>query len=226
MAKVTKPILDRPPMTCADWKTANHYDNLQKGDEKAQKAYREAVEEGKPTGEVFRKAVSQTSKEFYLGLVEDLDAAIAELQRLSELIEERYQEAEDVPRLIELRGALDEFNYMISDIEKTTGPLRKVEEEETGEEGAGEGEGRAKVKFTGEGIPMDPVDRADALRRLQSVANYFRTAEPHSPITFLVERAIAWAGMGLDQWLMEVVKDEAVLSHIRETLGVKAPESY
>ena len=77
-----------------------------------------------------------------------------------------------------------------------------------------------KVAFTGEGIPLEPVDRADALRRLQAVAAYFRKAEPHSPIAFLIDRAIRWGNLSLDQWLMEVVKDTAVLGTVRETLGL------
>lgn len=71
---------------------------------------------------------------------------------------------------------------------------------------------------------MQPVDREDALERLRAVAGYFRKAEPHSPVTYLVERAIAWAAMPLDQWLAEVVKDEGSLAHIRETLGVRPQE--
>lgn len=225
-AKVTKPALDRPPLTHADWKMANYYDNLQKGGEKEKKAFDEAMAEGKASGEIFRKAVSQTSKEFYQNFVEDVDAAMAELEKLNAMIEDKYREAEELPVFSQMRKTLEEVNHMVSDIEKITGPLRATDEvpTEEGATGAGEEGGPKRAKFTGDGVPLEPMDRSDAIRRLQAVATYFRSTEPHSPVTYLVERAIYWSGISLEQWLEEVVKDSSTLSMIRETLGVKPPE--
>jgi type VI secretion system protein ImpA len=54
---------------------------------------------------------------------------------------------------------------------------------------------------------------------LAEVADFFRQTEPHSPVSYLVQRAVKWGNMPLESWLQEVVKDESVLSQIRETLG-------
>jgi type VI secretion system protein ImpA len=204
-----------------DWDQANYVDNLRG---KQQEAYEQAISEGKPTGELFARAVSLTPVSFYQKFVEDLDECHEELRLLNELIEQRYQETEQLPILSGVRGALEGVERMVRDIEKIHGKLRKSEEaEEEQPEEAAEGEAVGavrKVAFTGEGIPLEPVDRADALRRLQAVAAYFRKAEPHSPIAFLIDRAIRWGNLSLDQWLMEVVKDHAVLGTVRETLGL------
>ncbi|MCC6345457.1 MAG: type VI secretion system protein TssA [Bryobacterales bacterium] len=203
-----------------DWDQANYVDNL-KG--KQQEAYDQAISEGQPTGELFARAVSLTPVSFYQKYVEDLDECHEELRLLNELIEQRYQDTEQLPILSGVRGAIEGIERMVRDIEKIHGKLRKsdeVEEEQTGEaEGEDVGVAR-KAAFTGEGIPLEPVDRADAMRRLQAVAAYFRKAEPHSPIAFLIDRAIHWGNLSLDQWLMEVVKDQAVLGAVRETLGL------
>ena len=45
-------------------------------------------------------------------------------------------------------------------------------------------------------------------------------SEPHSPVSYLVQRAVKWGNMPLDSWLQEVIKDEIVLANLRETLGV------
>ena len=82
------------------------------------------------------------------------------------------------------------------------------------------GPGVVMVRATG----IDPVDRADALRRLGAVAAFFRRTEPHSPVAYLVQRAIRWADMPLDVWLREVVANDDVLSRVKETLGIKEPE--
>lgn len=225
--KVTKASHGDVPLTHADWEMGNYLDHELKG--KSAEAYQQAIDEGKPTGETFRKGVAGTPRSFYENFLEDLDAATAELDQINRFLEEYYREAEDVPYLSDVGRALSKMGEMIGEIEKVTGPLRKAE---PSEEGAAEAEGAMeeggqvvrRAAFTGEGIPATPVDRDDALNRLRAVAAYFRKAEPHSPVTYLVERAIAWAAMPLDQWLAEIIKDEGQLAHIRETLGVKPAE--
>jgi len=70
-------------------------------------------------------------------------------------------------------------------------------------------------------MPLMPQDRADALCRLAAVAEYFRKTEPHSPVAYLVQRAVRWGEMPLEEWLREVIHDESVLGQLRETLGLK-----
>jgi len=49
-----------------------------------------------------------------------------------------------------------------------------------------------------------PAGRADAYRRLESLADYLETLEPHSPVPRLVRRAVAWGNMSFDQLLVEL----------------------
>ena len=53
------------------------------------------------------------------------------------------------------------------------------------------------------------------------MADYFRRTEPHSPVSYLVQRAITWGQMPLDAWLHDVIKDVNTLASLRETLGLK-----
>ncbi|MEO7057171.1 MAG: type VI secretion system protein TssA, partial [Caldimonas sp.] len=62
--------------------------------------------------------------------------------------------------------------------------------------------------------------RADALRQLRAVADFFRRTEPHSPVAYLAERGAQWGEMPLHEWLRSVVKDQGVLAQIEELLGV------
>ena len=70
-------------------------------------------------------------------------------------------------------------------------------------------------------MTLEPHNRADALRRLEALAVYFRQTEPHSPVSYLVQRAVRWGEMPLEAWLQDVINDEGVLSRVRETLGLK-----
>jgi type VI secretion system protein ImpA len=62
-------------------------------------------------------------------------------------------------------------------------------------------------------------NRQDALKRLADLAEFFRKTEPHSPISYLVQRAVKWGEMPLETWLQDVIKDETVLFQLRQTLG-------
>ncbi|MBH2011056.1 MAG: type VI secretion system protein TssA, partial [Xanthomonadaceae bacterium] len=59
-----------------------------------------------------------------------------------------------------------------------------------------------------------------ALRALNDIAGFFRRTEPHSPVAYLLDRAVAWADMPLEQWLAEVIRDESTLASIRERVGL------
>ncbi|MNH43305.1 hypothetical protein D3C79_1051750 [compost metagenome] len=58
------------------------------------------------------------------------------------------------------------------------------------------------------------------MRQLKEIAAFFRHSEPHSPVAYLLERAVTWADMPLDQWLTEIIDDEGMLGRIRERIGV------
>jgi type VI secretion system protein ImpA len=64
------------------------------------------------------------------------------------------------------------------------------------------------------------------LRRLAAVAEYFRQHEPHSPVSYLVQRAVRWGEMSLEDWLREVINDRGVLAYVlQDTLGLKEENS-
>jgi type VI secretion system protein ImpA len=91
------------------------------------------------------------------------------------------------------------------------------EEAEAGEEGLGE---EAAAGAPGARIGGPVASRQQALRQLSQVAAFFRQTEPHSPISYLVQRAVRWGDMPLEDLLKEVVKSSDALEHIWETLGI------
>ncbi len=72
------------------------------------------------------------------------------------------------------------------------------------------------------GVTGPIASRAQALQRLQEVADYFRRTEPHSPVAYLADKAVQWGNMPLHEWLRVVLKDAGSLSHVEELLGVPA----
>ena len=64
-------------------------------------------------------------------------------------------------------------------------------------------------------------NREQAFRQLGELAEYFRQTEPHSPTSYLLERAIQWGHLSLPE-LMSVLMghDPSALNHIDALIGV------
>ncbi len=49
--------------------------------------------------------------------------------------------------------------------------------------------------------------RDEALRLVAEVSLFFKKTEPHSPIYYLLDRAVRWGSIPLDQWLNEMINE-------------------
>jgi type VI secretion system protein ImpA len=85
--------------------------------------------------------------------------------------------------------------------------------------------GAAATRGRSAGLASGVASRAEALARLSEVARFFRDTEPHSPVSRLIERAVRWGNMSFEDLLRDVVKSDAALNEIWDTLGVKPPDS-
>lgn len=66
--------------------------------------------------------------------------------------------------------------------------------------------------------------REDAYKRLNEAADYLLKAEPHSPVPYLIKRAISWGDMPLPQLLGELILDPNYGSAIVALLGMQPPQ--
>ena len=65
------------------------------------------------------------------------------------------------------------------------------------------------------------VNRDHAFKELRKIADYFRETEPHSPISFLLERAIRWGYLSLPELFEEMIGgDNSMLGHINQLTGM------
>jgi type VI secretion system protein ImpA len=66
--------------------------------------------------------------------------------------------------------------------------------------------------------------RAEAYRRLVEASDYLVRTEPHSPVPYLVKRAIGWGNLNLQDLLPELVRNNSELSDIYRLLQIGRPE--
>lgn len=63
--------------------------------------------------------------------------------------------------------------------------------------------------------------RITALRAIEEASLFFRKTEPHSPIPYLLEKALLWGKMTFPDLLSELVHDEVTRRQIYQLTGIK-----
>ena len=195
------------------WEESRLVENLGVRDPKAKE---EALAEGKLSGEAWDKAARASGQTFYLNLFGQIQEAQGAFETLGQRVDLRF--SGESPNIRDLRDAIAGCAELAQQM------LRSVGLDPRLEASAATAPTLHLDAFetpTPTPTPGGPIaSRAEAIRRLREVANYFREHEPHSPVGPLAERAARWGEMPLGQWLSRVVKDEATLNQLQELLDI------
>lgn len=189
-----------------------------------------ALKEGKINAEIFqRSAVLTTTEHLQLRLREISDSleACAALKRVMQQLMEH-----DAPNFSSLKDSLERALQLVEKLLKDRGI-------ETAVSNPTLADATANVALTSiaastdagtfmdsptsppEALRTAPLSREEAFAMLTGVAQFFKQTEPHSPVPYLLERAIKWGNMPLESWLADVIKDSNVVDGIKEVLGTK-----
>lgn len=212
-----------------DYEDSKKFDipeNIDTLDSSDQQKYRElqaqAEKENRVTADKWRKAKAASRRAFYETLFFTLEECWAEYKELNRVIEEKF-DRNQMPGLTNLKKSLDDIQTIVKKLLED----KRAEEPDAANDTAAETGADATetgaasgAKTTGAAAAAGAIqNRQDAIKRLADLAEYFRQTEPHSPISYLVTRAVKWGEMPLEMWLQDVIKDEAVLFQLRQTLG-------
>jgi type VI secretion system protein ImpA len=86
--------------------------------------------------------------------------------------------------------------------------------------GAGAAEAAASGASTGGAINS----RAEALKQLSNISLFFRRTEPHSPLSYIIEKAVRWGDMSLGELMQELIPDSGSRSTYSSLTGVSTNE--
>lgn len=232
-------LTNNDPLNFIQWEESKEFDIpenievLEYNEQQKMVALRaQAEEEQRVTGERWRKAKAGTKRAFYEELNSTIEECWSEFQLLDRTTDDKF--GNQTPGLGKLKKSLDAIRDSVKRLlqekrEQEPDPSdfpSELEDDEAllsldGANGAG-----GRTYQSGVAVAVGAIrNRQDALKRLSEVADFFRQTEPHSPVSYLVQRAVKWGNMPLEMWLQEVVKDDSVLSQIRETLGVEEKDS-
>lgn len=168
---------------------------------------KQAIEDGKVTGEDFDAAFAATSKAFYVGLHDAIAAANETLYASQQFCEEKY--GDDGPGFGKLRTALEEVGQVIDSL---LNEKRKLEPDPVEEEVAVEEEqpieaepepeaveqivevAAPKVKKS-KALSAEPESWDDAISRIQACAQFLHKERPSSPVAYLLQAAVRMGEM-------------------------------
>ncbi len=184
----------------------------------------ERIAAGAMNTELFQKAVAETSTEFYRDLYEDLNAAIEEFAGMGNALDAAAGSV--APPTSAIRTALENVLDAIKDVARGKLPAAPIDEniepsEESGETSSGENSDSGEDRGSGERLPTIR-NRNDALRAIETLAEYFRRSEPHSMIPYALEQAVRWGRMSLPELFAELIPDDNPREALFKQVGIRA----
>jgi type VI secretion system protein ImpA len=205
---------DSVPLTWADAERALYYENLEKSHpESAATAYSTGV----VTHPQFLMSASLTPAAFYGPVAHDLTEARAALDDLEETLVQ-LAGAEHTPSFGQLQTALQAISSFVGRI-----LAERVQGGEIPAATAGfEGMEHAFSPFSADalGVPGSIASRSEAFLRLREAAEFLHRTEPHSPVPYLVMRAVSWEHMELADLFGELLRNSSDLAAIHSLLGM------
>jgi len=171
----------------------------------------------------FLASVAATPAAWFVRLAADLDALGDAVEELGAVLDERCGiEAPSLRTLRDFVSVVRDFAGTIVDERVRKGELMSETAEPRLHVAGGENDTAAAA-----GAAAAPLvrsggigSRAEAYARLREVADYLMRTEPHSPVPYLVLRAVAWGDMTVVELYEELFQRNADLTTIYALLGI------
>ena len=159
----------------------------------------------------FQNAVSETGKDHFIQLDKSLAQAIENYAQLTAKLEEKC--GADAPPSSNIKNALQNYQDQLRQVAQHVLRTQVVEAQEndsTTSETTDSNNTNGAIR-----------SREAALNKLLEVADYFQAAEPHSPLPYVLQRAVRWGRMPLPELIKEMISDEQALRSVFDLTGIE-----
>lgn len=181
------------------------------------KAYQDG--KSKIPKEDFDKAIHQTPVQLCVANVELLDQCAQEWMTLVKALNEKM--GSSAPGLTSVRDALENCRGVAKMLLQSKGGA-PVEEAAPAADGQAVADG---APAAGGGAARPPASRAEAYRQLAQAATTLQVLEPHSPIPYLVQKAVELGSLPFPELMRRLIRDANVLTELNRELGIKGEEA-
>lgn len=173
----------------------------------------------------FDDLLDSTSVELLAARVEAAENSLAQLKSLVEVMDRRL--GSDAPSLINLGTAINECLQLMREElsrrqppEETTTDDDASDAAEPGTAGDGSANGHRPAASSAE---SQINSRAQAYAQLKQAADLLQRLEPHSPIPYLVHRAVELGRLPFPALMQQLIRDTNILTELNRELGIEEP---
>jgi type VI secretion system protein ImpA len=158
-----------------------------------------------------KKVIGPEKLETFIDLSEDAIQGLAELDGLIESLTEKM--GPEAPRLETLRQALSAgsrfLEHVVAQKSPASGPAVVSAEE------------RGTSPVVSAGLPAQaPSNRAEVYRQLAQAAEVLQQLEPHSPVPYLIRRAVELGDLPFPDMIRKLIREATVLAELDRELGI------
>jgi type VI secretion system protein ImpA len=172
------------------------------------------------TPESFDKARQATPVDSSRDAVELLSAARAEFDGMVNALKERM--GESAPAMLGLRQAFDDCQLLAQQILELNATMDLPEAApDSATESSDATDAMAATGSGSAATARQPITRAQIYAQLTEAANALRRLEPHSPIPYLLERAVTLGSLPFPALMRELIRDPNVLTEMSREMGLK-----
>jgi type VI secretion system protein ImpA len=175
------------------------------------------INDGAVSMEKLDRAVSETSPQFFVQLLESLNGSLAELKQLDDALTEKCGRA--APSWSAIREELEECIRILKLIAKGRLP----------EDGAAATDAAATGAPGPDGKPFSTTgglnSREDAFRMLELVAAYFERMDPQSLLALQIRKVIRLGRMTSEEYFRELLNDDNAFRELMRTVRGNSEQS-
>lgn len=157
-------------------------------------------------------AVSSSSETFYIDLRNDINECIKEYKQISKLLDERC-ETHEAPPTSNMIAVLEQCLGAVNHLGRNKFPIEEANdmESDTGDDTATSSASPKASAVT---------SREAAFQQLYVISEFFKKTEPHSPISYILAKAVKWGNMPLNELIGELIPDDSSREYYSSLTGV------
>lgn len=172
------------------------------------------------------RAVAESSESFFVNIRDDVSEAIDTYREISRMLDE-YCGINDSPPTSNIINVLEETLGAIKHIGKYKIPQPEQDSDDAAQNQDESDMNSTETHANAASAASGPVkSREEAFKRLIEIAEFFRKTEPHSPISYIIERAVKWGDMPLEDLMRELIPDSSAREFYGSLTGIRTEDDY
>ena len=171
--------------------------------------------------DTIKAAVKPSASEFYVEMQANIEGSLQQFEQLETQLITLC--GSDAPQGNNIRKSLTAALAALNVIAKNILTPEVPEENAPAADGSEISEDHAGANSPEFKLSGNIKNRLEAFKGLQTIAEFFKRTEPHSPIGYTLEKVVRWGDMALPQLLAELIPDHNAKDYYEKVVGILPP---